>query len=180
MYTMLLQNLRDICKERNVPIISTQTEEFLRQHLETHKPKYCLEIGSAVWYSTLFIASIIQKRNWQIISFEISYAGYLQALQHIKSAWATNITLYPFDFTTIDVRKCVTRKCDFVFVDGQKSQYDVYMWKIENIVDENSTIVLDDVIKYKTKLDKLYEYLAKKQINYQVLPMEEGDGIIVI
>jgi predicted O-methyltransferase YrrM len=45
---MLLQNIRDICKERNVPIISTQTEEFLRQHLETHKPKYCLEIGSAV------------------------------------------------------------------------------------------------------------------------------------
>jgi ligand-binding SRPBCC domain-containing protein len=54
------------------------------------------------------------------------------------------------------------------------------MVKTENIVDENSTIVLDDVIKYKTKLDKLYGYLAKKQINYQILPMEEGDGIIVI
>lgn len=65
----------------------------------------------------------MQERNGQTISFEVSYPAYLEALMHIKESALINITLYPFDITTSDVRKFVPGKCDFFFIDGQKSQY---------------------------------------------------------
>ncbi|HCB51652.1 TPA: hypothetical protein DEP21_03700 [Patescibacteria group bacterium] len=122
----------------------------------------------------------MKERNGQVISFEVSYTAYLEALMHIKEVGLGNITLYPFDITTSDVRKFVPEKCDFFFIDGQKNQYGIYLEKIEDIKEEKSLIILDDVIKYSIKLDTLYGYLQKMQINYQILPMEEGDGIMVI
>jgi hypothetical protein len=56
----------------------------------------------------------------------------------------------------------------------------VYLHEIENIKEENSLIIIDDVIKFHNKLDSLYEYISKKQINYQILSMEEGDGVMLI
>ena len=122
----------------------------------------------------------MQERNGQVISCEVSYPAYLEALLHIKEANARNITLYPFNILTSDVRKLVPGKCDMLFIDGQKNQYGAYMERLEEVKAENSLIIIDDVIKYHDKLESLYEYISKKQINYQILPMEEGDGIMVI
>lgn len=175
-----LKKLRQNAEMRRVPIISRQTEYFLKEQLLKYKPRHCIEIGSAIWYSTIFVASLMQDWNGQVTSFEVAYPAYLEALMHIKESKLHNITLYPFDIVTSDVRKFVPKKWDFFFVDWQKSQYWLYMHEIENIKEENSLIVIDDVIKFHNKLDWLYEYLSKKQINYQILPMEEGDGIMVI
>jgi predicted O-methyltransferase YrrM len=45
---MILSDLREDCKSRNIPIISTTTENFLLNFLSEIKPKTYLEIGSAV------------------------------------------------------------------------------------------------------------------------------------
>lgn len=58
---MNLSELRIDCEQRNIPIISVETEILLKKILIKHKPKYCLEIGSAVGYSTMFISSIIKE-----------------------------------------------------------------------------------------------------------------------
>ena len=174
------KKLRQNAEERRVPIMSPQTEAFLTEQLLRYKPTLCVEIGSAIWYSTIFIASLIKKRNWQIISFEVSYPAYLEALLHIKEVQLTNITLYPCDILTNDVRKFVPKKADFFFIDGQKNQYGDYLEQLEPIHAEENQIIIDDVIKYHNKLDWLYGYLEKKQITYEIFPMEEGDGILLI
>ena len=51
---------------------------------------------------------------------------------------------------------------------------------MEPIHAEENQIIIDDVIKYHNKLDWLYGYLEKKQITYEIFPMEEGDGIMLI
>lgn len=176
----LLLKLRQNAEERKVPIMSRQTEDFIKEQLLKNKPRHCIEIGSAIWYSTIFIASLMQEWSGQVTSFEVAYPAYLEALMHIKEAGLNNITLYPFDIVTSDVRKFVPKNWDFFFIDWQKSQYWVYMQNLENIKEENSLIVIDDVIKFHNKLDWLYGYLSEKQINYQILPMEEWDGLMVI
>lgn len=79
-----LKNLRQNAESRKIPIISIQTESFLKEQLLRYKPRYCLEIGSAIGYSTIFIASLMKERNGQVISFEVSYPAYLESLMHIK------------------------------------------------------------------------------------------------
>lgn len=174
------EELRKSAEKRNIPIMSLQTQQYIKEQLLLYKPTHCVEIGSAIWYSTIFIASLMKTWNGRVTSFEVSHPAYLEALMHIRESELTNITLYPFNIVTSDIRKFVPRKADFFFIDGQKSQYWLYMQKIENIKKENSCIIIDDVIKFHNKLSWLYEYLSKKQINYNIIPMEEGDGIMKI
>lgn len=69
---------------------------------------------------------------------------------------------------------------DFIFIDGQKSQYGEYMEIIEKIISPQTVIVIDDVIKYHNKLSSLYGYLEKKQIFYKVIQLEPDDGVMII
>jgi len=52
----------------------------------------------------------MQDWNGQVTSFEVAYPAYLEALMHIKESKLHNITLYPFDIVTSDVRKFVPKK----------------------------------------------------------------------
>jgi predicted O-methyltransferase YrrM len=96
-------------------------------------------------------------------------------LSNIRQFGLYNITSYPFDFGKIDISKLIPNKLDFVFVDAQKNQYASYLEKVENITNKDTFMVIDDVIKYHSKLDTLYGYLEKKQINYKIVEMEPGD-----
>ncbi|HRU50498.1 MAG TPA: hypothetical protein P5155_03250, partial [Candidatus Absconditabacterales bacterium] len=154
---MNLSLLRKSCTDRNIPIISIETENFLSKLLEQHKPKVCLEIGGAVAYSSIFIANKIKERGGVLYSFEISYSAYLEGIQNIGKYELKNLTVYPFDFLKIDIKKLIPNTLDFVFVDGQKSQYANYLMNIFDILSTKSVLVCDDVIKYKTKMFGLYE-----------------------
>ncbi|MBQ2600200.1 hypothetical protein II582_02305 [bacterium] len=47
------------------------------------------------------------------------------------------------------------------------------MINISNILNTKYSIILDDVIKFKTKMSSLYEYLEKMQIFYEEFDMEK-------
>ncbi|MDD4714206.1 MAG: class I SAM-dependent methyltransferase [Candidatus Absconditabacteria bacterium] len=179
MYSFLEQ-LRATCEARKIPLISRETQAFLGDLLVIKQPKRVLEIGAAVGYSALCMANIVQAWEGSVSSFEIGYTAYLEALKNIKEAKQRNITLYPFDINEIVLEKFFSEKFDFVFIDAQKSQYGEYMEKIQQHLHPENTLLLDDIIKYQNKLDSLYGFIEKKQIDYQIFPMEEGDGVMLI
>ena len=72
------------------------------------------------------------------------------------------------------------KQSDFVFIDAQKSQYGSYLEKIQEKLSSENTILLDDILKYQTKLDWLYKFLKENQINYEIFESEPGDGVMLI
>ncbi len=175
-----LKELRKSCESRKIPIISLATESFLWKLLKKYKPKICLEIWGAVGYSSIYIWDIIHARWGKITSFEVSYPAYQEGLQNAKEAHCYNSISYPFDVRQTPIKKLVQVPVDFVFIDGQKSQYGDYMEIVEKIISPDTVILIDDVIKYHNKLVSLYEYLQKKQINYKVMQLEPDDGVMII
>lgn len=169
---------RERCETRHVPIISPETEHALHTIIQKQRPRRCIEIGSAVWYSSSMIAQRVQEWSGQVYGFEIAHNAYTQAIYHTSKT--PNLTIYPFDHTHIDIEKLIIWPYDFVFIDGQKSQYDRYFMKIEPLLHTESVIVCDDVIKFQNKLSSLYGYLDKKQIFYQQIQLEDDDGIMII
>ena len=176
-----LTTLRASCQQRRVPLISPESQSILLKILTTYKPKTCLEIGSAIGYSGIFIANTIKQWWGNLTSFEVAYPSYLEAQYHACQTKTTNVKRYPFDITKIeDTSNILPKQCDFVFIDAQKSQYWIYMEKIQENLSSENIIVLDDIIKYHTKLTWLYEFLNKNQINYEILNSEEWDGMMII
>ena len=51
---------------------------------------------------------------------------------------------------------------------------------IGRLIRDEPFVIIDDVIKYHHKLTLLYEYLEKKQIIYQIIQLDEDDGIMII
>lgn len=175
-----LKELRVYCESRRIPIISLATEEFLWKLLRKHKPKICLEIGGAVGYSSIYVAGVIDTWGGKITSFEISYPAYQLGLWSHKEAHCYNIRSYPYNALSAPIKKLMETPVDFIFIDGQKSQYGEYMEIVEKISSPHTVIVIDDVIKYHNKLISLYWYLQKKQIKYKILKLDPDDGVMVI
>lgn len=176
----LVNKIQSYSKDRNVPIISDNTLYYLKQIITTHKPKYCLEIWSAVWYSLINIAWEINNWWGKIIGLEISFPSYKTALSNINLSWLNNINLYNMDFMEFPIDKLIINKLDFVFIDAMKKQYLDYLYLILPYMAKNSVIIMDDVIKFKHRMNQLYLFLDKNQINYSLNQIDEDDGIITI
>ena len=84
---------RKQCEKKRVPIITTNTQNYIQQLLHKYKPRYCLEIGSAEGYSTARIGETIATRGGKLISTEVCYPAYLKAVQNTNPY--PNITIYP-------------------------------------------------------------------------------------
>lgn len=175
-----LHKLRNLCVQRKIPIISQATEDFLCKEIETRKPMTYVEVWGAIGYSAIFAAALLQQRGGHVYSFEISYLAYLEWSMHIRESKLTNITSYPLDIREAPINKLLPKKADFVFVDGQKSQYAQYLETLESYLNNTTFVVLDDVIKYHNKLKSVYWFLEKKQIKYKVLQLEPDDGVMVL
>lgn len=176
----LISKINNYSKDRKVPIISNATLAFIRWVIHTNKPKYCLEIWSAVGYSLLNIANDINQRWWHIIGLEISYPSYKTALSNINKSWLNNISLFNMDFNEFPLDKILVNKLDFVFIDAMKKQYLDYLRIILPFMSNNSVIIMDDVIKFKFRMNELYLFLEKNQINYSLNQIDEDDGVIMI
>lgn len=172
------QEFRQWCQNKDIPLISPETENLIYTILQKIEPQYCIEIGSAVGYSGTVISASIQSRWGQLYSFEVAHNVYTQALWHTKHI--PNITIYPRSPIDTDMSKLILWSYDFVFIDGQKAQYDQYLMKIRPFLCKESVVICDDVIKFQNKLTSLYRYLEKMQIFYQILQTEQDDGIMLI
>jgi len=171
---------RKNCQSENIPIISSNTENFLINILENNKPKYTLEIWTAVWYSTSIIWYYAEKRNWLVYTFELWFTAYRKALKNFYKYKLYNITAYNLDFLKIPLKNYFPFTFDIIFIDWAKKHYKNFLEKSLNLVHKNSIIILDDVIKFKNKMTDLYNFVKTKKLNYQIKQLDEDDGIMII
>ncbi len=98
--TTYLRNLKKIGLERNIPNISEENAEFIKNLIHERKPKHILEIGTANGYSTLQFASVFleSSQNANIPGFDetittIEYAwnAHIEAVEHFRNCKIKNI-----------------------------------------------------------------------------------------
>lgn len=173
--------LRVFAQQHNVPCISSATEEYLLQYLMKYKPKKCLEIWSAIGYSTHLIAHTINTWWWKLISFEISHPSYMMACYKIYQAKLFNTILYHVNFLHTPLDALIEKSSlDFVFIDGTKQEYAWYLEKILPYCKQNTLIICDDIIKFHEKVAPIYQIIQKHNLIHQTIQLENDDGILEI
>ncbi|UFX83205.1 class I SAM-dependent methyltransferase [Candidatus Absconditicoccus praedator] len=152
---------------------------IIKNLLLTNKPQNCLEVGSAIGYSIIFQASIINNRGGKIIGFEISTNSYRQALNNVFRSNLNNILLINYNFTKFPINQIIN-DIDFIFIDARKAEYLDCLLKIMPYLKEGSLVVFDDVMQFKDKIHNLYSFIKKNQLIYEIISSEKSDGILII
>ena len=190
-----LEEIYSSAVEREVPVIREDTRDYLRLLLNQVKPVKVLEIGTAVGYSALFMAEVLDNIiEYHIYTIELDDVRAEEAQGHITEFGKEDkIHLYRGD--AAEVLKTLTEKYDFIFIDAAKAQYMNYLQAVMKLVHADSVIVTDNVLESglvleshflvekrdRTIHDKLREYLytLKNDERLETAILSIGDGVAV-
>ncbi len=174
-----LKKLKKFWLETSVPNISETNGKFLNFLVKKVWSKAWLEIGSANWYSTIWLWDAFEENGWKLLSYEIWKASFERAVKNIKSAWLDSVVkLRMEDFLKSNLWDDLF---DFVFIDARKSQYLDYINRITPFLKAGAIIIFDDVIKLEYKMKNLFKFLDKqKKFNFFTIPIDKDDGVMVL
>ncbi len=88
--SLTLKNLKKIGLEREIPNITEQNAEFLKNLISEKKPKHILEIGTANGYSALHFATVTPEDS-DITTIEQAWNMHIDAITNFKNCKIKNI-----------------------------------------------------------------------------------------
>ena len=173
----------------NIPIIRKSERQLLFKTVYENKPKRILEIGTAIGFSALLMATA--NDDAIIDTVEKDTKRFERAKKAIEDANMTE----RINCISGDADKVISElsgNYDFVYLDGPKGQYLNHLKKIEKILSEKAVIVADNVLfkglvksgeypphRYRTIVVRLREYLEYVNREYSTIIYEEGDGMAI-
>jgi predicted O-methyltransferase YrrM len=185
-----IRELEEYAINNNIPIMEKEGILFLLSFIKQNNIKSILEIGSAIGYSSLMMASI--SNDIKIDTIERDKERYDVALNNIKSFNKEDqITLYNEDAFNFNSNK----EYDLIFIDAAKSQYIPFFNKFKDNLSLKGAIISDNISFHGlvhqdknnlsknvrgivTKLEKYIDFL-KKHPDYQTEFIDIGDGISI-
>ncbi len=177
----MLDKLKETALDTNVPIIKPKVENILINELNSNRPKNVVEIWTAIWYSSLIIGNTIQYWKGKLTTFEVSYISYMQALENFHNFKQYNITAYNIDPLSVDLEKIFKKeKIDFLFIDAVMKFYLDFLLAFKDLLENDCIVLLDNVVKFKSKTSSLYEFLNKNQIDYEIFSIPPNDWLMKI
>jgi len=173
----------------NIPIIRKSERQLLFKTVYENKPKRILEIGTAIGFSALLMATA--NDDVIIDTVEKDTKRFERAKKAIEDANMTErINCISGDADSVISE--LSGNYDFVYLDGPKGQYLNHLKKIEKILSEKAVIVADNVLfkglvksveypphRYRTIVVRLREYLEYVNREYSTVIYEEGDGMAI-
>lgn len=138
-----------------------------------------LEIGTANGYSTIHFAYELEEWWGHITTIDFSEVAHKAAVENFEKAKTTN-TIEAYHGDARDIIPTLDQKYDFIFIDGLKKRSKVFLQLVWDKLEEGGIIVIDDVIKFRHKMEDLYIYVDEQKLTYNILPIDQDDGIMMI
>lgn len=179
-----LQELKKFWIKENIPNLSEVNAKFLSFLIDISWSKKVLEIWCANGYSTIRIANTLEKKWWKLKTFDVSLPSFEDAKKNVEKVWLSEIVDFNF-WNFLEIWLEENEIFDFVFIDARKKYSLDFLLKIKNHIKKWWIIFIDDVIKFKFKMENLYEYVEwdQKDFEFFVLPVHDEevlDGVMIL
>jgi len=172
-----IKKLREYWIKNEVPNITDENARFLRNLIKLQKTQNMLEIWSANWFSAIQFGLELEKTWWKLLTIEFSEPSQKQVIENIQAVWLENIITSIRANALFEIPK-LNETFDFVFIDWMKRRTADFFDLVYDKVKIWWIIVVDDVIKFREKMWWFWEYLEKNKLKYNILPIDEDDGIL--
>lgn len=176
--SLTLKNLKKIWLEREIPNISEQNAEFLKQLIRDKNPKHILEIGTANGYSALHFVTAISDDS-DITTIEQAWNMHIDAITNFKNCKIKNIHAIWGDAKMV-IPTLADDFFDFVYIDAMKKEYLEYFLLALPHMSIDAMIVIDDVEKFRDKMIDFFDFLSDKNIPYILEKTDRDDSIMII
>ena len=183
----LIEKMEEYASKNYVPIARKVNIEYLQNLIINEKLYNILELGSAIGYSAICLASV--SENVKIKTIERNEELYNIALNNIKEAnLLDRIEIINDDIFNVDI----IGEYDLIFIDAAKAQYMKFFEKIKGNLSDKGVIVSDNIDlldlqkltdskKSKKLVEKMKVYkehiLSLSEYNSEYIDV--GDGFIV-
>ena len=186
----LLLALEERAGKDYIPIIEAEVGQFLQLLIRAVKPRRILEIGTAIGYSTIWMARALAEEA-ELVTIEKDEDMYLAARENFQVA-GLGEKIRPKFGDALEVLPLLGGEFDFVFIDAAKGQYLNYLELVLDQVPGGGLIIADNVLyrgyvrksgriahKRRTMVRALQEYIEVIQehpcLDSMILPL--GDGL---
>lgn len=142
--TGFLADLEDFAKRENIPIIPKETASYFRLLLKTTAPKKILEVGTAIGYSALLMATHAPQA--QITTIDRNPEMLTLAKENFER-YDSRGQITQLAGEAQEILAGLNGSYDLVFMDSAKSKYIVFLPEVLRLMPVGGLLVIDDVFQ---------------------------------
>ena len=189
----MLEEMRSFARESWIPVILDDSLEYIENVLKGRRIENILEIGTAIGYSSICFSKFLTE-NGKIDTIDIDKQRIMLARANVEM-YGLSAKINVIEGDAKKVLSTLSKKYDFIFIDGPKSHYIEYLPVCLELLNDDGVIIADNVNykgwvngerevnhKQRTAVNKLRAFIdAVKnddKLNYELVNV--GDGILII
>lgn len=134
--------MEEYAQEKNVPIIEKKSIALIMKYIKKHNVKNILEIGSAIGYSAILMASA--NADAFVTTIEKDEERYMECVKNVKKCGLDKRINVVFQ-DALDVNLSEELKYDLIFIDAAKGQYQRYFEKYKYFLKDDGVIITDNL-----------------------------------
>ena len=186
----LIKEMKEYAEDNNVPIITDEGINYIRNYIKENNIKRILEVGAAIGYSSILMA--LTDEEITITTIERDEKRYLEAVKNIKKFHLEErITLLYKDAFDVEL----SEEFDLVFIDAAKAQNTRFFEKFSKNLAKQGTIITDNMnfhglVEDESKIEsrnlralirkvKAYHEFLENNEDYKTEFLNIGDGLAV-
>ncbi len=152
----LILEMESYASEHNVPIIEKESITFIMKYIKANNIKSILEIGSAIGYSSILMASVAPEVT--VTTIERDNARYMECVKNVKKCnFDQKINVVFQDALEVNL---TNTSYDMIFIDAAKGQYQKFFEKFKYFLKPNGVIITDN-LKFHGNVGKSQEIESK-------------------
>lgn len=192
---MDLLDLKNKALENNIPIMQDEGLAFMTKLLDECQASSVLEIGAAVGYSAIYMASHVE--NLCIDTIERDVVREKEARANIANfQLEKQITLHYADALELDISLLKHAPYDCIFIDAAKAQYQKFFERYIHLLKDDGFVIVDNLDFHGMifdiphihnrntralvrKIKRFKDWILNNE-DYESEYVQKGDGIVVI
>jgi len=152
----LIIEMEQYASLHNVPIIEKESITFIMKYIKANKIKNILEIGSAIGYSAILMASV--EKDITVTTIERDETRYMECLKNVKKCgFEQKINVVFQDALDVNLSNV---SYDMIFIDAAKAQSIKFFEKFKYFLKDNGVIITDN-LKFHGNVGKSSEIESK-------------------
>lgn len=152
----LILEMEEYASQHNVPIIEKESIAFIMKYIKANNIKSILEIGSAIGYSSILMASV--SPDVTVTTIERDNTRYMECLKNVKKCnFEQKINVVFQDALEVNLANV---EYDMIFIDAAKGQYTKFFEKFQYFLRDGGVIITDN-LKFHGNVGKSQEIESK-------------------